>query len=221
MKSPQGRPSSASTASSRLLGPAPLILTSVGIGFLLVTASMLVSRTAPAPDSPVASREPTTPEQLAGFTAPTTRTPTTSSGCEYLPVYSHVYVNTGTAADLAFTVSVRNISTETSILIDEVSYFDTRGVLIEAYLDKPVSLAPLETLEYFIETQDQRGGSGANAIIGWRAANPVVRPIVQAVMVRSASGSHAFAFTTNSVGIPSAGVEDEDVAPGRRCSASS
>jgi hypothetical protein len=117
-------------------------------------------------------------------------------------VYSHIYVEEGGPADLAATLSIRNVSTERSLLLTSVRYYDTSGVLIEDYLDKEVALGPLETVEYFVHEADQRGGSGANFIVDWHAESPLVRPLVEAVMVRDRAGNQAYAFSTRGIEIP-------------------
>ncbi|HEX7198804.1 MAG TPA: DUF3124 domain-containing protein, partial [Dongiaceae bacterium] len=49
------------------------------------------------------------------------------------------------------------------------------------FLDKPKSLAPLETTEMFIEHRDMTGGTGANFLVVWESAAPVNPPIIEVV----------------------------------------
>ena len=124
------------------------------------------------------------------------------AGRIYVPIYSHIYVEEGAPTDLAATLSIRNVSTERTLLLTAVRYYDTSGALIEDYLDKEVALGPLETVEYFVREDDRRGGSGANFIVDWHAESPLVRPLVEAVMVRDRAGNQAYAFSTRGIEIP-------------------
>jgi hypothetical protein len=107
----------------------------------------------------------------------------------YVPVYSHVYWGPKPRAlNLACTLSIRNIDPETAISLETVDYYDTRGSLVGHYVDDAVTLAPLETTEYYLEERDVTGGSGANFIVDWTADTPVSPPVVEAVMIGIHSG---------------------------------
>jgi len=101
----------------------------------------------------------------------------------YVPVYSHIYSQGGEAYPLEVTLSIRNTDPEHGIHLTTVSYFDTKGKLVKKYLDRPLALAPLETVAFLIEKQDARGGSGANFMVSWGAEEPVYEPVVEAVMI--------------------------------------
>lgn len=113
----------------------------------------------------------------------------------YVPVYSHIYADGGKPQLLETTLSVRNLDPESAISITSVSYFDTSGKLIKQYLDKALRLGPLETTEFLVEKRDTRGGSGANFIVTWDAAEPVYEPLVEAVMV-GLSGKQSVSFVS-------------------------
>lgn len=176
---------------------------------LALLSSVLLGCPAPEPEEQVAPRLPSLPATgvsagagaAAGAPAGA-RTTRVRAGRIYVPVYSHIYVEEGGPADLATTLSIRNVSTERSLLLTSVRYYDTSGALIEDYLDKEVGVGPLETVEYFVREADRRGGSGANFIVDWRAESPLVRPLVEAVMVRDRAGNHAYAFSTRGIEIP-------------------
>jgi len=137
------------------------------------------------------------------------------SGRIYVPIYSHIYVDEGEAEDLGVTLSIRNVSTERTLVLNMVAYYDTSGKLIEDYLNKDVIMGPLETIEYFVRVTDRRGGSGANFIVSWRADSPLVKPLTEAVMVRTRTGNQAYAFTTRGLEIPEgASLPDNHPPPG-------
>lgn len=145
----------------------------------------------------VAQRQPAEPKPLD---AP--RVERVSEGRLYLPIYSHIYARGGAPDDLAITISVRNVSTERVFVLESVQYYDTSGKLLENFLEAQAEIKPLETVEFFIPTDDQRGGSGANVIVAWHAESPVLKPLVEAVMVRAVGANQAYAFSTRAIEIP-------------------
>jgi hypothetical protein len=122
-------------------------------------------------------------------------------GKTYLPVYSHIYhIHEHRAFDLTVTVSMRNISTTDTLFIKTADYYNTVGHHIRQYIDNPVYLLPLETLEIIIGEQDIEGGSGANFVFDWSIKNELNPPLFEAVMI-STYGQQGLSFTTRGVRI--------------------
>ena len=122
-------------------------------------------------------------------------------GMTYLPVYSHIYhVHEHRTFDLTITVSIRNVSLSDSVYILKADYFNTIGENIRQYIEKPIYLSPLETLEIVIEEQDNEGGSGANFVFDWATVNDRNPPLFEAVMI-STYGQQGLSFTTRGVQI--------------------
>lgn len=113
----------------------------------------------------------------------------------YVPVYSHIYSTGGEAYLLEATVSIRNTDPNHGIRLTSVRYFNTRGELVEDFLDGSLTLGPLETTAFLVEKRDYRGGSGANFIVTWDADAPVYEPIIESVMVGVAR-SYQISFTS-------------------------
>lgn len=141
-----------------------------------------------------------------------------ASGYLYLPIYSHIYVQNGIAEDLAVTVSVRNMSMHDPLVVESVRYYDTRGKSLGDFLEAEAIVGPLETIEFFVPTDDQRGGSGANVVVAWHAESEVVEPLVEAVMVHSYNANKAHSFTTRALEVPPASTrhQPQGAAPPRR-----
>ncbi|MAS94761.1 MAG: hypothetical protein CMO55_16300 [Verrucomicrobiales bacterium] len=106
----------------------------------------------------------------------------------YVPAYSHVYHSSGEPFQLTVTLSVRNTSTDSEIIVSALRYFDTQGREVKSYLDKPVRLPALGTTEVLVEQSDSSGGSGANFLVEWYANEPVTAPIIESVMIGTTSG---------------------------------
>ena len=117
-------------------------------------------------------------------------------GNSYLSIYSHIYSLTEhTTHNLTATVSIRNTSNIDSLYILKAPYYNTDGVLIRNYTEKPIYVKPMETLEIVISQIDVEGGSGANFIFDWAIKAGTTAPIFEAVMI-STSGQQGLSFTT-------------------------
>lgn len=101
----------------------------------------------------------------------------------YVPVYSHVYHQEGSPHLLTVTLSVRNTSTDKSMMLRSVDYYDTNGKKVKAYLPSLLELSPLSTKEFLVKRTDASGGSGASFLVEWTAKEPISAPIVEGVMI--------------------------------------
>ncbi len=106
----------------------------------------------------------------------------------YVPVYSHIYQGIkGKPYNLSALLSIRNTDPSNAIKVTIVRYYDSDGVLVKNHLERPVIVQPLGTIEFHIPERDTSGGSGANFLVHWTAAQKVNAPIIQAVMIGTAS----------------------------------
>ena len=102
----------------------------------------------------------------------------------YVPAYSHIYSgNREQVFLLTVTLSIRNVDLHQSITLDKVEYYETQGKFLRKYLDKPVTLKPLESTRFIVPQKDETGGSGANFIVAWKAEKEVNVPIIETVMI--------------------------------------
>ncbi len=102
----------------------------------------------------------------------------------YVPAYSHIYSgNNERPFLLTVILSIRNIDPEHQIEITKVDYYETQGVILKNFINKPVSLKPLESSRYIIPERDKSGGSGANFIVEWKSDRLVNPPIVESIMI--------------------------------------
>jgi len=128
-------------------------------------------------------------ESLLSYSPPiqttTTKIPQSpqKSQMVYVPVYSHIYSAGGKPNLLEVTLSIRNTDMSNSILVNAVTYYDTQGRQVKKYLEKVIEITPLATIEFLVEKQDIKGGSGANFIVKWISKTAVSEPIIEAVMV--------------------------------------
>lgn len=121
------------------------------------------------------------PTQIS--TAEVLAKPVVAGQTVYVPVYSHIYAQGGKPFLLEATLSIRNSDPNQAITISAVRYYDSRGRMIQNYLEKPIRLSPLATTEFLVGQQDIKGGSGANFIVEWISDTPVNEPVIEAVMV--------------------------------------
>lgn len=120
-------------------------------------------------------------------------------GSTYLPVYSEIYQqNKNYTFNLTTTVSIRNISTQDTIYIYRADYYNTYGARIREYLDAPVYVMPMETIEIVVNENDRDGGSGANFVFDWATEKGAFEPFFEAVMI-STAGQQGLSFTTRGI----------------------
>ncbi|MHC1728774.1 MAG: DUF3124 domain-containing protein [Syntrophobacteraceae bacterium] len=106
----------------------------------------------------------------------------------YVPVYSHIYHgDRGRTLNLTITLSIRNIDPARSITVNSVNYHDSRGKLIKGFAQKPVELAPLASTYYLVEESDVTGGDAPSFLVRWKADHKVNPPIVEGIMIGTAS----------------------------------
>ncbi|MBI5250892.1 MAG: DUF3124 domain-containing protein [Desulfomonile tiedjei] len=107
----------------------------------------------------------------------------------YVPAYS--YVRIGERAhqfELAVNLCIRNTDTTRAITILSVDYHAANGRILKRYLDKPVELKSLASMDFYQEPSDISGGLAPSFIIKWKSVNRVSEPIAEAAMVGDRSG---------------------------------
>lgn len=164
-------------------------------GFVMIAAyvllmGVLVRRAPKAPDLLQALVSP------AGAEAPGAL-PASERGRHYVPVYSSIAAGGGTTRiDLTATLSVRNLTPSTLLVVERVDYHDTKGALVRSYLSAPQTLAPLGTLEVIIADKDVQGGTGAKFLVDWAAPPGTPAPLTEAVMI-GIHGTQGFSFVSH------------------------
>jgi hypothetical protein len=114
----------------------------------------------------------------------------------YVPAYSHIYSGDREQPFLlTVTLSIRNCDLQHQMTVTVVDYYETRGMLLKKYLDKPLVLAPLESVRYVVAQSDKAGGSGANFIVEWQADQAINYPIIETVMIGTQS-QQGISFTS-------------------------
>lgn len=122
-------------------------------------------------------------------------------GSSYLSVYSEIYMYSGTKTyNLTATVSLKNIYPKDSVYITKASYYNTQGELIQTYVNRPIVLKPMETLEIVIGQKDTKGGSGGNFYFDWSTTKEHLEPHFEAVMI-STTGQQGLSFTSQGIRI--------------------
>jgi hypothetical protein len=114
----------------------------------------------------------------------------------YVPVYSHIYVGIkGNPFDLSISLVIRNTDPNEAITIFSVAYFDSNGRLVRNYLEKPLRLGQMGTVDFFVSESDTSGGLGASFLVKWKSATKVNEPVIEGVMAGTKSGQ-GISFTS-------------------------
>ncbi len=111
----------------------------------------------------------------------------------YVPAYSHIYHQDGKPHPLTVTLSIRNTSRISEIIINSVVYYDSKGKKLRNYLDNPLRLSPLATTAFLVERSDVSGGVGASFIVEWNSSDATTPPLIETVMIDT-SGQQGLSF---------------------------
>lgn len=115
----------------------------------------------------------------------------------YVPVYSEIpYGDRGFTMNLTVALSVRNTDAKRSITVRRVEYHSSSGSLVRSYLTEPVNLQPLASSEFLVKESDRSGGISASFIVDWDGDASVSLPVVEAVMIGTAS-TQGISFTSS------------------------
>lgn len=104
----------------------------------------------------------------------------------YVPIYSHIYAD-DRYKDIPFlltaTLSIRNTDPEKAFTLKSVRYYDSKGTLLQQYLDTPTTVEPLGSIRFIVPESESKGGSGAKFLVEWEAKTAVIEPIIESVMI--------------------------------------
>ena len=125
-----------------------------------------------------------------------TKVPQSRGQVVYAPVYSHIYIGDRERQFLlAVTLSIRNTDPDDEIVITKVTYFNSKGKILEDYLKEAVTLKGMSATRYVVHESDKAGGSGASFLVEWEAIKPVNPPIIETVMI-GAKTQQGISFTS-------------------------
>lgn len=123
------------------------------------------------------------------------------TGKTYLSIYSQIYSTTEERLhNLTSTVSIRNTNLNDTIYILDASYYNTQGNHIRRYFERPIFVAPMETIEIVVEFDDDAGGTGGNFIFEWKKEKESNTPFFEGVMI-SMYGQIGLSFSTQGIKI--------------------
>lgn len=166
----------------------------------------------PDPEFGAASGAVTDPAPLAWQSDPSRLS---TGQVVYVPVYSHVYAgDRQRPLDLAVTLSIRSTDPRTPIRLLGVRYAASDGAPVRGYLATPRVLAPMASASYVVDESDTSGGSGAHFLVAWASDVPAAVPVVEAVMIGTAS-QQGISFVTQGrpLGTPLGPPPDHRAAP--------
>lgn len=135
-------------------------------------------------------------ENFAKRTVELNRLDSLESGKSYLPVHSRIEsLPEHKTHYLTITANIRNLSTKDTVFITKAQYLDTNAKPIQNYIEKPIYVAPLETVEIVIHNSNQEEHKGSNFIFDWRTRPNSIDPFFEGVMI-STYGAQGLSITT-------------------------
>jgi hypothetical protein len=160
------------------------LLISLSLGLLSACTNQSPA-TSPVPTLPAQERFSDRPGVTVLAAAPA---PALQGQTLYVPVYTEIFDSeTNRAFQLTVTLSLRNSDRSQPIVMTTLDYYNSGGDRIVTFLDAPIQLDPLASTEIVVNRTDSSGGVGANFIVEWQAAAAVSDPVIEAVMVSTAS----------------------------------
>lgn len=106
----------------------------------------------------------------------------------YVPVYSEIpYGDRDRTIALTATLSIRNIDRKVAVTVQKADYYNAQGQLVRSYVQEPRALPALAAVEFVIKASDRSGGISASFIVVWESEALCVPPVVEAVMISTAS----------------------------------
>ena len=106
----------------------------------------------------------------------------------YVPVYSEIpFGDRDRTLELTVTLSIRNIDRRVLVMVRKVDYYNSKGEFVRSYIQEPRALSPLAAVEFIIKASDRSGGISAGFVVEWESENLCVPPVVEAVMISTAS----------------------------------
>jgi len=115
---------------------------------------------------------------------------------DYIPIYSDIYHIDGTKRFLlTSTLSIRNTSLTDNVFVFSANYNDSYGQLLRQYIQSTIRLKPLESIEFVVEHQEDKGGAGASFLVEWGADKNAGQLLIQAVMTGT-SNQQGLSFLT-------------------------
>jgi len=121
------------------------------------------------------------------------------AGSTYLSSYSQIRAQSESHTfSLTGTISLRNISRRDTVYLERATYYGTSGNEVRSYFDKPIFLAPMETIEIIITEEDTEGGFGDNFVFDWYKLPGAQDPFFEGVFI-SVYGQQGISFTTRGI----------------------
>jgi hypothetical protein len=118
----------------------------------------------------------------------------------YVPIYSSIYSESKyNSTLLTATLSIRSTSLTDTTFVNSIEYFGTNGDKVKDFIDQPILLKPMQSIDYVIDRDDDTGGTGANFLVTW-SAKQNTNPIFQAVMIGT-NGQHGLSFIVDGVSL--------------------
>jgi len=115
---------------------------------------------------------------------------------DYIPIYSDIYHMDGTKRFLlTSTLSVRNTSLTDTVYVFSANYNDSYGKQLRKYVESTILLKPLESIEFVVEYEEDKGGAGASFLVEWGADENAGQLLIQAVMTGT-SNQQGLSFST-------------------------
>jgi len=107
----------------------------------------------------------------------------------YAAAYSYVLMGDGQHQfSVTATLIIRNTDPANAIVLTTVDYRDSKGEHLRHYVEKPIVVGPLASIDFVVKDSDKTGGPSPSFIIRWEANKTVNAPVVETLIIGGRSG---------------------------------
>jgi hypothetical protein len=112
----------------------------------------------------------------------------------YAAAYSYVLTGAGKRRlPVTATLIIRNTDFMSAIIVTTVDYRDSKGEHLRHFVEKPIAIGPLASMEFIVKDSDTTGGHSPSFIVRWEANKTVNVPVVEVLMI-GGSGTQGISF---------------------------
>ncbi|MBW2243322.1 MAG: DUF3124 domain-containing protein [Deltaproteobacteria bacterium] len=102
----------------------------------------------------------------------------------YAAAYSYVLMGGGEHRfPVSSTLVVRNTDPVRAIVVTTVDYRDSGGEHLRHYVEEPIVIGPLASVEFVVQESDMTGGHSPSFIVRWEAKEMMNAPVVETLMI--------------------------------------
>ena len=90
------------------------------------------------------------------------------------------------------TLVIRNVDLVHPIIVTTADYRDSKGAHLKHYVNDPITVQPMASVEFVVTESDPSGGHSPSFIIKWKADRLVKAPVVESLVIGDSARGISF-----------------------------